>query len=143
MDSSKLVETCRGFGIEIPPIKESIVNVFKRMKMSLHKSFVSLERGVTHTIYQKLFIDKKALRIIEIKTIEMIWMNYEWLILRIQFFKRDETESHLIEEEVIDLNDLLLDNEESEKNPFEKGTSDEKKSIEILDRVILSTCSNE
>ena len=63
--------------------------------------------------------------------------------MTIQFFKRDETESHLIEEEVIDLNDLLLYNEESVKNTFEKGTSVEKKSIEILDRVILSTCSNE
>ena len=35
LDSSKLVETCRQFGVEIPPIKESIVHVFERMQKNL------------------------------------------------------------------------------------------------------------
>ena len=35
LDSSKLVETCRQFGMEIPPIKESIVHVFERMQKNL------------------------------------------------------------------------------------------------------------
>ena len=37
LDSSKLVETCRGFGVEIPPIQESIVGVFERMRENLKK----------------------------------------------------------------------------------------------------------
>ena len=41
LDSTKLVETCRSFGIEIPPIKESIVNVFKRMRVNLGLDKVS------------------------------------------------------------------------------------------------------
>ena len=35
LDSSKLVETCRQFGVEIPPIKKSIVGVFERMQKNL------------------------------------------------------------------------------------------------------------
>lgn len=35
LDSSKLVETCHQFGVEIPPIKESIVLVFERMQKNL------------------------------------------------------------------------------------------------------------
>lgn len=37
LDSSKLVETCRGFGVEIPCIQESIVGVFERMRENLKK----------------------------------------------------------------------------------------------------------
>lgn len=36
LDSSKLVETCRQFGVEIPPIKKSIVGVFERMQKNLN-----------------------------------------------------------------------------------------------------------
>ena len=36
LDSSKLVETCRQFGVEIPPIKKSIVGVFERMQNNLN-----------------------------------------------------------------------------------------------------------
>ena len=45
LDSSKLVETCRQFGVEIPPIKESIVHVFERMQKNLGIVGVLVEQG--------------------------------------------------------------------------------------------------
>ena len=57
LDSSKLVETCRGFGIEIPPIKESIVNVFKRMQVNLKKYSCLLEEtNLTKILKNTFFI---------------------------------------------------------------------------------------
>lgn len=35
LDSSKLVEACKQFGIVIPPIQESIIGVFERMQKNL------------------------------------------------------------------------------------------------------------
>ena len=35
LDSSKLVEACKQFGIVIPPIQESIIGVFVRMQKNL------------------------------------------------------------------------------------------------------------
>ena len=35
LDSSKLVEACKQFGIVIPPIQESIIDVFERMQKNL------------------------------------------------------------------------------------------------------------
>ena len=35
LDSSKLVEACKQFGIVIPPIQESIISVFERMQKNL------------------------------------------------------------------------------------------------------------
>ena len=37
LDATKLVEACKDFGIVIPPIQESIVGVFERMKANLAK----------------------------------------------------------------------------------------------------------
>jgi hypothetical protein len=36
LDSTKLVKACREFGVEIPPIQESIVHVFERMQKNLN-----------------------------------------------------------------------------------------------------------
>ena len=35
LDSTKLVEKCKELGLEVPPIQESIVHVFERMRVNL------------------------------------------------------------------------------------------------------------
>ena len=35
LDATKLVTKCRELGLEVPPIKESIVHVFERMQVNL------------------------------------------------------------------------------------------------------------